>query len=110
MTAAETSRPVRITPFPNGELAVVWDDGHESFYGGHYLRCLCPCASCVDEMTGMKVLVDQEVPQDVRPLEIHPVGRYGISIVWSDKHDTGIYTFVRLRRLCPCCRGKQPAG
>ena len=103
MTAPETPRPTRITPFPNGELGVVWEDGHQSIYEGYALRCACPCAACVDEMTGMKILDDEQVPKDVKPLEIHPVGRYGISIVWSDKHDTGIYTFIRLRKLCPCC-------
>ena len=104
MTVPKTPHPARITPFPNGELGVVWEDGHQSIYEGYTLRCACPCASCVDEMTGIKVLDDNEVPKDVKPLEIQRVGRYGICIVWSDKHDTGIYTFVRLRKLCPCCK------
>jgi DUF971 family protein len=99
-------RPVNVIPFPNGELGVVWDDGHESFYDGHVLRCACACASCVDEMTGRKVLEEERVPRDVRAVEIHPVGNYGLSILWSDGHDTGIYTFETLRKLCPCdlCR------
>lgn len=100
-------RPANVAAFPNGELGVVWDDGHQSYYRGHALRCACVCASCVDETTGVKVLVDDGVPQEVRPLEIHPVGRYGIAIRWSDGHDTGIYVFDRLRKMCPCdaCRG-----
>jgi ATP-binding protein involved in chromosome partitioning len=53
-------------------------------------------------MTGQKVLEDSRVPTDVRVLEIHPVGNYGVSILWSDRHDTGIYTFKRLRELCGC--------
>jgi DUF971 family protein len=34
------------------------------------------------------------------------VGAYGLRIDWSDGHDTGIYTFDRLRAACPCqtCR------
>ena len=94
--------PVRITAFPNGEIGIVWSDDHESYYPSHDLRCACNCASCVDEMSGKKVLDDARVPADVRPLEIHPVGNYGYSILWSDRHDTGIYTFERLRELCPC--------
>lgn len=94
--------PVRLVPFPNGELGIVWDDGHESYYLGHELRCSCQCASCVDEMTGKKVLQDSGVPADVRPREIHPVGNYAISVLWSDGHDTGIYPFKRLRELCRC--------
>jgi ATP-binding protein involved in chromosome partitioning len=105
VTGEAPVRPLRVTPFPSGELAVAWEDGHQSFYDGHVLRCACACASCVDEMSGRKVLVDDGVPRDVKPMQVLPVGRYGISIVWSDGHDTGIYTFERLRTLCPCCQG-----
>jgi len=101
MTAAAV-RPVRVVPLPNGELGVVWDDGHESYYPGHELRCACACAMCVDEVSGRKLLSDEGVPRDVRVLEARPVGNYGMSLRWSDGHDAGIYTFERLRRLCPC--------
>lgn len=108
MSDAASLRPVQVTPFPNGELGVAWEDGHESYFAGHALRCACACASCIDEGSGRKVLVDERVPHDVRPLEVHPVGQYGLGIRWSDGHETGIYTFERLRQLCPCesCRGR----
>lgn len=96
-----TTKPVQITPFPNGEIGVAWDDGHESYFDSHFLRCHCGCAHCVDEMTGQKVLIDSKVPATVRVVEIHPVGNYGIGINWDDGHDTGIYTFEKLRKLCP---------
>ena len=37
------------------------------------------------------------------------VGRYAISLCWSDGHDTGIYTLENLRALCQCpvCLEKQ---
>ncbi len=97
-------RATRIAPFPNGEIGIVWEDGHESYFSGHYLRCACACAHCVDEMSGAKVLEDSRVPADVAPVELHPVGNYAFSVRWSDGHETGIYTFERLRRLCPCCQ------
>lgn len=90
-------QPRKITPFPNGEIGIAWSDGRETFHSCYALRCACSCASCVDEMTGRKTLDDRRIPQDVRPREIHGVGNYGISIAWSDGHDTGIYTFERLR-------------
>ena len=31
--------------------------------------------------------------------DIAPVGRYAYHIVWSDGHDTGIYTLKMLREL-----------
>ena len=97
--SAVPPRPANVTAFPNGEVGIVWSDGRESFYDGHALRCACACASCVDETTGIKLLRDERVSRDVRALEIHPVGNYGVSIVWSDGHDTGIYTFETLLRL-----------
>ena len=104
MSAKTASRPVRVTPFPNRELGIVWDDGHESYFPGHALRCACPCAACVDEMSGKKVLQDDRIPEDIEVAEVKPVGNYGIAIRWSDGHSTGIYTFERLRELCPCCQ------
>jgi DUF971 family protein len=40
----------------------------------------------------------------VRPVSVELVGAYGIRIHWSDGHSTGIYTFERLLRSCPCQR------
>ena len=91
--------PRRCTPFPNGELGIVWSDGRESCYPAHALRCACPCASCIDEVTGQRLLKPAGVAKDVRVVEVHPVGNYAVSILWSDGHDTGIYTFERLREL-----------
>jgi DUF971 family protein len=102
MTASRPTRPVNVTPLPNGEIGVVWDDGHESYYPGYMLRCACACASCIDELSGRKTLRDESVPRDVQALEVHPVGNYGLGVRWSDGHNTGIYTFERLRQLCPC--------
>jgi DUF971 family protein len=94
--------PIQITPFPNGELGIAWADGHESFYGGKYLRCACACAGCVDEVSGVKTLQDDTVPEDTHVVSWSPVGNYAIHIVWSDGHDGGIYSFRHLRSLCPC--------
>ena len=87
-------------------MGIVWADGHESYYPGHALRCACACAMCVDETTGRKLLREESVPADVRAIDVRPVSRYGVSIRWSDGHDTGIYTLEKLRSLCPCgkCR------
>ena len=53
----------------------------------------------MDEWSGNPLLDPQEVPADVAPRGIQPVGRYAIQISWSDGHDTGIYPFERLRGL-----------
>ena len=87
-------------------LAITWNDGHQSVYDVRALRLACGCASCIDEWTGEERLDDAAVPLDVKPVKIQSVGRYAIQIDWSDGHTTGIYPFRRLRELCGCeaCR------
>ncbi len=95
------------------DVLIKWADGHESTYLARDLRLACPCAGCVEEMTGQKLLDEASVPADVHPTGIDVVGRYAIQIRWSDGHSTGIYRFELLRELCPCpsCkRGEQPAA
>ena len=68
-------------------------------YPARGLRLSCPCAMCVNEMTGQRVLREASVADDVHPVAIEPVGRYAISIRFSDGHYTGIYTWERLYEL-----------
>ena len=93
-------------------LLVEWDaDGHAWLYPARLLRLACPCAACVEEMSGRPILNAESVPVDVRPVSVGLVGGYGIRIVWSDGHGTGIYTFERLRERCGCprCTASQSA-
>ena len=83
------------------ELAIRWSDGTETVLDVRELRLACGCAKCVDEWSGAERLDPASVPQDVHPLRVAPVGRYGIQIAWSDGHETGIYPFRRLRELDP---------
>jgi ATP-binding protein involved in chromosome partitioning len=89
-------------------LLIEWDQGgHQGFFAARPLRLACPCAACIEEMTGRPVLDPATVPADVRPVSLALVGAYGLRISWSDGHGTGIYTFERLLQSCPCerCRG-----
>ena len=95
--------PEHIGPTPDAKrLSIRWRDGHYSVYTPRYLRLLCPCAGCIDEMTGRPILDPRSVPHEVYPLQIQYVGRYALRFSWSDGHDTGLYTFEQLRRVCPC--------
>jgi len=93
------ARPSRIYQAGPETLAIVWSDGRESRYGVRELRLACPCATCRDELTGERLLDPSRVPDDVRPVSLSSVGNYGLKIRWSDGHDTGIYSFDRLREL-----------
>jgi ATP-binding protein involved in chromosome partitioning len=77
-------------------------EGHTAFFPARALRLACPCAACVDEMSGTPLLDPAAVPPDVRPLRLSLVGAYGLRIDWSDGHGTGIFTWDRLRGACPC--------
>ncbi len=48
------------------------------------------------------MLTEAMVPPDVYPTAIEYVGRYALKFVWSDGHDTGLYSFDLLRGLCRC--------
>lgn len=63
------------------------------------LRLLCPCAACVDEFTGERIVNPLTVPDDVAPAAMKYSGLYALKISWSDGHDTGIYTWEYLSKL-----------
>ena len=101
--------PKRIRRQDEG-LLIVWDDGgHEGFFPARALRLSCPCAECVEEMSGRPLLDPDRVPLDVRPVTVELVGAYGLQVRWSDGHGTGIYTFERLLAVGPCPRCGNPA-
>jgi DUF971 family protein len=80
-----------------GEVRIRWPGGPEVTLPAVRLRDFCPCAGCIEEGTGRKILDPATIPPDIRPLEIHPVGSYAIQIQWSDGHNTGLYSWKTLR-------------
>jgi ATP-binding protein involved in chromosome partitioning len=101
--------PFAINRRDDGVL-IEWDQsGHQGFFPARDLRLACPCAACIEEMTGRPILDPATVPAEVRPLALALVGAYGLKISWSDGHGTGIYTFDRLLQACPCPRCRAPS-
>lgn len=92
--------PDEIGPTEDGaRLRMAWRDGVVTEHAPRDLRLRCPCAGCVDETTGERMLTPAMVGPDVYPLEIRYVGRYALQFHWSDGHSTGIYPYEYLRRL-----------
>jgi DUF971 family protein len=80
-------------------LTLTWDDGHVSTVTAQTLRQSCPCAECVEEFSGRRVLDTSKVPADLKLLEASPVGNYALAFVFGDAHRTGIYNWEYLRQL-----------
>lgn len=80
-------------------LEIGWADGRIDALDVRDMRLACPCAHCVEEMSGEALLDPASVPADVAPRKITSVGTYAVIIDWSDGHGTGIYTFTYLHRL-----------
>ncbi len=95
----DRKRPVGFMQKDPRTLSILWAEGTRYEYDVRDLRLLCPCAACVDEGTGQRVLDPKNVPADVAPRRIFTVGTYAVSIHWSDGHDSGIYSFELLRML-----------
>lgn len=102
MQTPETT-PRDIGPTEDGAaLRILWGDGHVSVYLPFDLRMSCPCAGCVDEVSGRRTLTEAMIPPGVYPLAIDYVGRYALKFTWSDGHDTGLYSYDLLRGGCRC--------
>jgi ATP-binding protein involved in chromosome partitioning len=97
-----TPPPYAINRRDDGIL-IEWDEsGHQGFFPARLLRLACPCAACVEEMSGRPLLDPSKVPDDIKPVSLALAGAYGLRVHWSDGHSTGIYTFEQLLRSCPC--------
>ena len=84
------------------DLAAAEDDSQTVGFGPfRLLRLECPCAACVNEWTGEKMLDEARIPKDIVPARLVSVGRYAMAIHWSDGHKTGIYAYDYLRKLRP---------
>ena len=91
--------PLQIVEESDNELTINWSDDAETKYTASSLRRACPCAQCVNEWTGEKMLSDDSIPDDIHFSHISIVGRYALNFHFSDGHETGIYSFAMLRRL-----------
>jgi DUF971 family protein len=101
-----TSQPVKLA-LNNNVLTIEWSDGPPLHYNVADLRRNCPCATCrttrtqrrggqeSEEGEGPSLAVDPAVA--IRAMA--PVGNYAYKILFSDGHDTGIYTLDWLREL-----------
>jgi DUF971 family protein len=87
-----------------GLLELEWADGTVSRVAFKLLRSRCPCASCVDENTGRRILDPDTIPDTITPVKMGFTGNYALNVTWSDGHSTGLYTWDFLAEIAPCTK------
>jgi ATP-binding protein involved in chromosome partitioning len=88
--------PLEIQGLNKDKVTFVWDEEHSDVWPARVLRLRCVCAHCKSEDTGERLIVDDQIPMDIKVTEMHLVGNYGLGIHFSDGHTTGIYRFSEL--------------
>src|SRR4051794_39790086 len=86
------------------ELHITWSDGRTTRHSMRELRQQCPCATCRTEREKMQAkgptlrVIQDRGPQvdEAILMEVIPVGRYALSFLWNDGHQTGIYAYTFL--------------
>jgi len=109
------SQPAQVDVSLTEGVDIVWKDGHASHYYVRALRAACPCATCVDlhgsgkrhepattNSAAAPALLPIFKPTGSTLTAVKPVGRYALNFIFSDGHNTGIFTWEYLRELCPC--------
>ena len=116
------AEPEHIAISKSKGIQIDWKDGHHSSYTLAYLRDECPCASCTGAHGTEPQKTDYSAPQASTPfplfkptlkmVEVEEVGHYAFRIGWSDGHNTGIYSYDHLRKICPCqeCKWRSQEG
>jgi len=94
----KTPRPTDITLHQQSRvLEVTFDDGARFELPCEYLRVYSPSAEVRGHGPGQEVL--QAGKREVGIRAVEPVGMYGVKLVFSDGHDTGIYSWDYLHDL-----------
>ncbi|HUI31101.1 MAG TPA: DUF971 domain-containing protein [Candidatus Acidoferrales bacterium] len=97
-------QPIKLKKVSEGEIFVKWDDDEEFTMSLQYVRDRCPCASCAGESvlwreykpSPLKILTPGKY--ELKTAEV--VGNYAIALAWGDGHNTGLYAFDYLYKIC----------
>lgn len=94
----KTPRPTEINLHQKSRvLDVVFNDGRQFSLPVEYLRVFSPSAEVRGHGPGQETLQEGKREVDINAIE--PVGVYAVKFVFSDGHDTGIYSWDYLYDL-----------
>ena len=90
--------PIRIVVSKSkSKLTASFDSGEEYEFPAEYLRVFSPSAEVRGHGRGQEVL--QYGKREVEITSINQAGNYAIQIIFSDGHDSGIFSWDYLRDL-----------
>jgi len=108
------AEPEHIAISKSTGIKIDWQGGHSSDYSLAYLRDACPCATCTGAHGTQPQKSSYANPglfpmykPALRMNSVEAVGSYAVRIYWNDGHNTGIYSFDHLRKICPCAECQQ---
>jgi DUF971 family protein len=82
-------------------VTITYSDGMVCRFAVGDLRAACPCASCRGWRERGEVAWPRPgAPDAIEIAHAELVGAWGISFVWSDGHEAGIFPWDRLRDWC----------
>jgi len=84
------------------EVAILWDDGVESYFEFERLRAASPSAETQGERDILGVQYGGNGPRKFPGVTVvgwEQVGNYALRFDFSDGHRTGLYSFDYLRKL-----------
>jgi DUF971 family protein len=105
--AEHANTPVHIDLKKSESLTIGWADGTTSIYPIAYLRKMSPSAEMRELRKEMNTNPLTILPDGMGSSEgisatgAEMVGNYAIKIMYSDGHDTGLYTWSYLREIDP---------
>jgi DUF971 family protein len=79
------------------QLELTFDDGAHGKLSCEFLRVYSPSAEVRGHGAGQEVL--QTGKEDVNIMDIEPVGNYAVRLIFTDGHDTGLYSWDYLYEL-----------
>ena len=75
----EAIEPREVMQEDDARLRITWADGRVCHYSASELRRACPCAQCVNEWSGERMLNPEAVSDDLKIGDISIVGRYALN-------------------------------
>ena len=97
-------KPVKIKRSEDNKLHIEWNVGKSFDIDFLYLRDECPCVNCQGETVLFSTYIPIKAP--FKPAgfyeieKIDKIGNYAIQIFWKDGHNTGIYSWEKLKEIC----------